>query len=158
MPSSAAPLRVFPSFPTRRSSDLGPLSSARPPNPRAHGLFAQFFQGENFPDGPSVRQLVIDEDSIQRPLNTKRMWFDSIEVLSQGSRSEEHTSELQSPCNLVCRPLLRPSASSPLSLHAALPIWVRYRRRARRIRERTVCSRSFSRERISRTVRPSDNS
>src|SRR5256885_11197854 len=25
---------------------------------------------------------------------------------STGDRSEEHTSELQSPCNLVCRPLL----------------------------------------------------
>src|SRR5256885_13302741 len=24
----------------------------------------------------------------------------------KGARSEEHTSELQSPCNLVCRPLL----------------------------------------------------
>src|SRR5256885_5367744 len=27
-------------------------------------------------------------------------------VLSRGRRSEEHTSELQSPCNLVCRLLL----------------------------------------------------
>src|SRR5688500_19166166 len=27
-------------------------------------------------------------------------------VLSGGGRSEEHTSELQSPCNLVCRLLL----------------------------------------------------
>src|SRR5256885_7193944 len=26
--------------------------------------------------------------------------------MAQGSRSEEHTSELQSPCNLVCRLLL----------------------------------------------------
>src|ERR1039457_7321119 len=27
-------------------------------------------------------------------------------IVSAGSRSEEHTSELQSPCNLVCRLLL----------------------------------------------------
>src|SRR5256885_3642405 len=40
-------------------------------------------------------------------------------------RSEEHTSELQSPCNLVCRLLLEkkkkhvmPSVSLPLSTHA----------------------------------------
>src|SRR5688500_14655924 len=33
-----------------------------------------------------------------------------------GARSEEHTSELQSPCNLVCRRALRPC------LHDALPI------------------------------------
>src|SRR5688500_1060207 len=41
------------------------------------------------------------------------------------SRSEEHTSELQSPCNLVCRLLPPPSALSPLSLHDALPISTR---------------------------------
>src|SRR5256885_3106749 len=29
-----------------------------------------------------------------------------IAVVSAGGRSEEHTSELQSPCNLVCRLLL----------------------------------------------------
>src|SRR5256885_12299328 len=29
-----------------------------------------------------------------------------LEALALGSRSEEHTSELQSPCNLVCRLLL----------------------------------------------------
>src|SRR5256885_7382850 len=27
-------------------------------------------------------------------------------ISRRGGRSEEHTSELQSPCNLVCRPLL----------------------------------------------------
>src|SRR5688500_16558741 len=36
------------------------------------------------------------------------------------NRSEEHTSELQSPCNLVCRLLTH--AIHPLSLHDALPI------------------------------------
>src|SRR5256885_2297296 len=54
-------------------------------------------------------------------------------------RSEEHTSELQSPCNLVCRLLLETKKTSlsfffffndtatteiyTLSLHDALPIW-----------------------------------
>src|SRR5437879_1064405 len=37
-------------------------------------------------------------------------------------RSEEHTSELQSPMYLVCRLLLSPLATSTLSLHDALPI------------------------------------
>src|SRR5256885_9829830 len=32
--------------------------------------------------------------------------FRSTEVHRNGKRSEEHTSELQSPCNLVCRLLL----------------------------------------------------
>src|SRR5437879_5212867 len=40
------------------------------------------------------------------------------------ARSEEHTSELQSPMYLVCRLLLAPPTSAPatLSLHDALPI------------------------------------
>src|SRR5688572_21977775 len=45
-------------------------------------------------------------------------------IVSGGSRSEEHTSELQSQSNLVCRLLLDTATSdiSPLSLHDALPI------------------------------------
>ena len=47
-------------------------------------------------------------------------------------RSEEHTSELQSPCNLVCRLLLEKNFFNDtatteiytLSLHDALPIWI----------------------------------
>src|SRR5205807_884235 len=41
-------------------------------------------------------------------------------------RSEEHTSELQSPCNLVCRLLLdrTPPELYTLSLHDALPILI----------------------------------
>src|SRR5256885_3740483 len=31
---------------------------------------------------------------------------DAVMLLSESARSEEHTSELQSPCNLVCRLLL----------------------------------------------------
>src|SRR5436309_1374960 len=48
-------------------------------------------------------------------------------------RSEEHTSELQSRENLVCRLLLDPpaTATSPLSLHDALPISARARACAR---------------------------
>src|SRR5256885_2972501 len=35
--------------------------------------------------------------------NTKQ---DGLDLLREAARSEEHTSELQSPCNLVCRLLL----------------------------------------------------
>src|SRR5256885_5171361 len=42
------------------------------------------------------------------------------EVLQQGKekRSEEHTSELQSPCNLVCRLLLEKKKAKDLQRHA----------------------------------------
>src|SRR5256885_9308310 len=44
-------------------------------------------------------------------------------LLHQGalSRSEEHTSELQSPCNLVCRLLLEKKNTKPSSLPHAIP-------------------------------------
>src|SRR5688572_28873222 len=42
--------------------------------------------------------------------------------LRASERSEEHTSELQSQSNLVCRLLPAPTGTSPLSLHDALPI------------------------------------
>src|SRR2546426_8549819 len=35
----------------------------------------------------------------------------------KGSRSEEHTSELQSPCNLVCRLLLEKKKKTVISTH-----------------------------------------
>src|SRR5256885_3131095 len=41
---------------------------------------------------------------------------------SQGIRSEEHTSELQSPCNLVCRLLLEKKKNNILQTVYALPV------------------------------------
>src|SRR5256885_11205852 len=40
-----------------------------------------------------------------------------LEVLLDGSRSEEHTSELQSPCNLVCRLLLEKKNTTTQQQH-----------------------------------------
>src|SRR5256885_11055924 len=45
----------------------------------------------------------------------------------QGERSEEHTSELQSPCNLVCRLLLekkKKNDQSAASHKMSLRIWI----------------------------------
>src|SRR5256885_12998690 len=39
-------------------------------------------------------------------LEARRDWCTELETQHLGARSEEHTSELQSPCNLVCRLLL----------------------------------------------------
>src|SRR5205807_5401312 len=41
--------------------------------------------------------------------------------LRQGARSEEHTSELQSPCNLVCRLLLEKKKRRPTRLKCSHP-------------------------------------
>src|SRR5256885_3027686 len=53
------------------------------------------------------------------------------------ARSEEHTSELQSPCNLVCRLLLEKKKESPvLVLHETGVVHLRSRQQLRgRLRE-----------------------
>src|SRR5256885_13327307 len=40
--------------------------------------------------------------------------------VSGGKRSEEHTSELQSPCNLVCRLLLEKKKEKPSQKHVQM--------------------------------------
>src|SRR5256885_5876648 len=49
----------------------------------------------------SIRSMILD-----LMLQLKREVGVSFELQHQVQRSEEHTSELQSPCNLVCRLLL----------------------------------------------------
>src|SRR5205807_4024026 len=98
LPCSRHP-RDLPSFPTRRSSDLGRRATrystrcARVP-PRAW---------------PSPRSSPVP--SFCAPsTSTATPWSSSPPDCSPqprpARRSEEHTSELQSPCNLVCRLLL----------------------------------------------------
>src|SRR2546426_7481234 len=62
--------------------------------------------------------------------------LDEVAALSPAGRSEEHTSELQSPCNLVCRLLLEKKKKNRRDEDAA---WSSYRHVAspRRI---TQCS------------------
>src|SRR5688500_19366358 len=79
--------RPLPSFPTRRSSDLeGDRLAAGEHSPRACG--AQRRAGPRRED--AVGRVTAHDDDHR----------------SRARRSEEHTSELQSPCNLVCRLLL----------------------------------------------------
>src|SRR5688500_20375595 len=75
-------LRALHSFPTRRSSDLG--GGERPQV--GAGL------------GGEGDDAVVDVGDVHDLLHLPAL------VLQR--RSEEHTSELQSPCNLVCRLLL----------------------------------------------------
>src|SRR5256885_12098138 len=64
-------------------------------------------------DGPVLlRVRAVDSQGVSHPDVVRTVTVDNtppaIEQLSvaDGGRSEEHTSELQSPCNLVCRLLL----------------------------------------------------
>src|SRR5205807_10469365 len=78
-----APLRVLHSFPTRRSSDLV-LGRGREQASLAVGL---------------LRLAALHRQ-------TRHQQREHREDRDGRERSEEHTSELQSPCNLVCRLLL----------------------------------------------------
>src|SRR5688500_8521572 len=126
MPSSACCGRVpdLHSFPTRRSSDLrrgraqrrrGGLAYRRDPGGTRLVSFLRRRRGH----GPHGRAGFRQARS--HHLGHRHRAGD----LGGLRRSEEHTSELQSPCNLVCRLLLAAAASqtSTLSLHDALPIF-----------------------------------
>src|SRR5688500_16535280 len=128
MPSSSCHARLLdlPSFPTRRSSDLGADLGAwlavgvglDDEHVIAAGALPQGADGHD-------DRLARRADGHAHADRRARRWGGS--ALDAGARSEEHTSELQSPCNLVCRLLPATPASStyPLSLHDALPISVR---------------------------------
>src|SRR5690242_19263029 len=125
MPSSACSRqhRALHSFPTRRSSDLQYLWDVINPNP------ARWKPGVRFlhhllvlhKDDPAVRTRVMTA--------LGRLYFSLLQDYARAAfwwqkRSEEHTSELQSHVNLVCRLLLAPANTAlyTLSLHDALPI------------------------------------
>src|SRR2546426_6518512 len=69
------------------------------------------------PDSPALRSLELrvyaalnQPDSLEA---IARRWAASAPQSEAPYRSEEHTSELQSPCNLVCRPLLEKKKRGP---------------------------------------------
>src|SRR5438046_3169848 len=125
MPSSASSAvhRDLHSFPTRRSSDLSSCSSemgqrlrkslVRPGDAAALLLLA--------------RTLLLVLCRLRMPVSvllTRCSGNSSSNNRRILTRSEEHTSELQSLTNLVCRLLLPPPSTEiyTLSLHDALPI------------------------------------
>src|SRR5205807_6758205 len=86
------------SFPTRRSSDL-----LIAPHPRLFPM-QQVRQRQRV---RHVRRRGQDRvDELVLAVHPEVRLHPEIPLLSLGDRSEEHTSELQSPCNLVCRLLL----------------------------------------------------
>src|SRR5205807_8555185 len=97
LPPSSPPPRHLHSFPTRRSSDLSTLCACQS---RASG-FAISFHILLITSQPNFVACA-PQASTNCPVF---------------SRSEEHTSELQSPCNLVCRLLLEKKKMLSLLIH-----------------------------------------
>src|SRR5207248_11047454 len=85
------------SFPTRRSSDLSGAKRSLPPLPRrTFTVLASSFTSERFRFTSSLTRSPLPKS---RSRMQRFLMFSSL-------RSEEHTSELQSPYDLVCRLLL----------------------------------------------------
>src|SRR5207244_13548440 len=88
------------SFPTRRSSDLTVstvvVAPTPPPPPRA----------EARPPAPGPEMVWTEGHWSWKPDAHNYVWLEGKYVARPRPRSEEHTSELQSPDHLVCRLLL----------------------------------------------------
>src|SRR5205807_10311441 len=99
------PPRDSHSFPTRRSSDLLARLGAETVEVRAPAHLAGC-DGLILPGGESTTQLqFLQEEGLGDAIGKFAEQGGAIFGTCAGAilRSEEHTSELQSPCNLVCR-------------------------------------------------------
>src|SRR5690606_40646653 len=87
-----------PSFPTRRSSDLAVLWGV---------LRGRAGERERRCQRMAIRVVIADDHPLLRQGLVKILSMEpDMEVVAEAQRSEEHTSELQSRENLVCRLLL----------------------------------------------------
>src|SRR5207248_8795894 len=95
------PPRDLPSFPTRRSSDLGGTAGGGTDSSVSQSFTIAVTPVNDAPSFTKGADQTVAEDSGAK---TVTPWATAI---STGpARSEEHTSELQSPYDLVCRLLL----------------------------------------------------
>src|SRR5205807_8070802 len=94
-----------PSFPTRRSSDLSPIRKARPRHPTAqHTGGDMAFTFDSLAYAKHLRDNGVPQNQAEAHAEAAKMLIMNELVTKEDlRRSEEHTSELQSPCNLVCR-------------------------------------------------------
>src|SRR5688500_15963243 len=60
-----------------------------------------------------LTDIIRVREAIDEMARDAAAWLERKGLLCRTVRSEEHTSELQSPCNLVCRPLLEKKKTNP---------------------------------------------
>src|SRR5207244_13497460 len=93
------------SFPTRRSSDLLYATSTRPIAPsrsRASTTRRSLRLRRLMSDGRRLRSSAIKWKTFHIVIADEDYWDNQQPEFAQTFRSEEHTSELQSPDHLVC--------------------------------------------------------
>src|SRR5205807_3311130 len=96
--------RDLQSFPTRRSSDLRAMwTGLYPDKPEDAVPIGHITNGVHVPTWLAPQMFRLYDRHFgpgwHERSSDARIW----EGIEQVDRSEEHTSELQSPCNLVCR-------------------------------------------------------
>src|SRR5207248_10886378 len=94
--------RALPSFPTRRSSDL----RLRPRDEKALELLAGVYANPNWIGADGLERAAAIYFQVARRRQEAGDADNAVAALRRALRSEEHTSELQSPYDLVCRLLL----------------------------------------------------
>src|SRR5699024_12131804 len=98
-------LRVLLSFPTRRSSDLASCSGSLPTTCRSTASSETDAFGWRLPSATCIAHSKATANDTTSPIGTAPCSV-AIDWLVPTVRSEEHTSELQSRFDLVCRLLL----------------------------------------------------
>src|SRR5205807_10293332 len=98
----------LPSFPTRRSSDLDKSEMRRLRTARRLEISAWVSTSCLL---PSIKFTAVRNEPV------RGIGKELGECVGRVCRSEEHTSELQSPCNLVCRLLLEKKKYTSLLYH-----------------------------------------
>src|SRR5256885_9733587 len=88
--------------PRPRSPETAKAGSAEDGWTACAGRHSQGWVGLLVCGRPQAMAWLVSQD----PLPCRICHFCRVSALSLPARSEEHTSELQSPCNLVCRLLL----------------------------------------------------
>src|SRR2546430_12360433 len=83
---------------------------------RSHGHFSELGAPGFLDRLPTLRQVVLSgakvPDALFAELERRGIWAGQLFGMGEGLRSEEHTSELQSQSNLVCRLLLEKKHNS----------------------------------------------
>src|SRR5207248_10389045 len=104
-PRDPPPPYFHPLFPTRRSSDL--LGSQCRSDPRVFGKLVSFEAGLRLGALTRLADKLLHTLLTSVHLRVRLQLPSGLNVCAQiAHRSEEHTSELQSPYDLVCRLLL----------------------------------------------------
>src|SRR5256885_4537934 len=92
----------------QNTTRLGSALTGSPSEPRSHQSITSDWQSTEVSDS-----TVFEREALHpQPISCQE---DRLCRCLQSVRSEEHTSELQSPCNLVCRLLLEKKKQSGLS-------------------------------------------